>query len=708
MDAALLSRWMDSCDAEAFRELAQKYMPMVYATCLRILREPADAEDITQECFETLAGIRKNAPSQLGPWLHRVATNRCLNLIRSNNRRTQREQASSQNGEHASAPSYDEVYAHVDACIADLPEQYRLPLLLHFFDGQTHDAIAQSLGISRSAVSHRIAHAVQRIREQLLRRGCITTVIVLGASLDAIRAHAVMVPVTLEQAVAKLAISGITHASAAQASVAGLTLGALVMTTAQKMIVGVCAIAAVITVAALLTQSKKTATPPKQAVLVPPPPAQTVTPETKPQKPAVSLAKAEIRPELIPKPVEKSTQPVGHLSVYVYDEAGAPAPGAKLTLQYSESTESDQTLAATFEATTDAEGFANLNDLPQGWAWLVAERGNTRSEQRRTAFLPDMYSQELALFLHRTGKIAGKVLNDEGQPLAGARVVVFEKDLSQSSTIEGCPDAQDTNSDGRFEFTNLPVGLYRFRAIAEGYAPGDSDAVTTDSNAEAVVRVALGSSIAGVVRDGVTHNVLPDFPIRMLAKDSNESSRSVETDSAGNFLIQELQEGTYVLSSGHDAMFFADGRIEVTVPRAAPVSGLEITAQTGVAVRGRVLREKTQTPVANAIVRASHATNKSISRKSAETDEAGHYEIAGLAPGQISSTFSWEEQTCQRESRSPSLKTASRRNSISIYPKPLWWMVWFWINAASLSQVLLSKQGLGNLAAWDKKAWGAR
>ena len=48
MDAVLLRRWMDSRDAEAFRELAQKYMPMVYATCLRILREPADAEDITQ------------------------------------------------------------------------------------------------------------------------------------------------------------------------------------------------------------------------------------------------------------------------------------------------------------------------------------------------------------------------------------------------------------------------------------------------------------------------------------------------------------------------------------------------------------------------------------------------------------------------------------------------------------------------------------
>ena len=54
-DHALLERWLTNRDAEAFREIVDRYAGMVYGTCTRILRNPDDAEDVAQECFLQLA-----------------------------------------------------------------------------------------------------------------------------------------------------------------------------------------------------------------------------------------------------------------------------------------------------------------------------------------------------------------------------------------------------------------------------------------------------------------------------------------------------------------------------------------------------------------------------------------------------------------------------------------------------------------------------
>jgi len=82
-DERLLERWSDRRDAGAFREIAARYAAMVYATCRRILGNATEAEDVTQECFETLAQVDKGPKKHLGAWLHAVATNRSLNRLRA-------------------------------------------------------------------------------------------------------------------------------------------------------------------------------------------------------------------------------------------------------------------------------------------------------------------------------------------------------------------------------------------------------------------------------------------------------------------------------------------------------------------------------------------------------------------------------------------------------------------------------------------------
>jgi hypothetical protein len=74
-DWALLRRWTDRRDAQAFKEIVSRYASMVYMTCTRILRNSSDAEDVTQECFEVLAQGRGGPTEHLGARCTASATN---------------------------------------------------------------------------------------------------------------------------------------------------------------------------------------------------------------------------------------------------------------------------------------------------------------------------------------------------------------------------------------------------------------------------------------------------------------------------------------------------------------------------------------------------------------------------------------------------------------------------------------------------------
>ncbi|NCQ36367.1 sigma-70 family RNA polymerase sigma factor, partial [bacterium] len=55
LDSELLTRYATTRDAEAFAELMIRHRDLVYATCYRVLRSRADAEDVSQDCFLRLA-----------------------------------------------------------------------------------------------------------------------------------------------------------------------------------------------------------------------------------------------------------------------------------------------------------------------------------------------------------------------------------------------------------------------------------------------------------------------------------------------------------------------------------------------------------------------------------------------------------------------------------------------------------------------------
>jgi len=151
---------------DAFEELVRRHRLTVYRIALRMLGDEGEAEDATQEAFvqawRGLAGFRSDA--RFSTWIHRIVTNRCLNLLRS--RRTA-EPLPGPGTEIAASPARaPERVVEVSWQLHDLklainqltPEQ-RAPLVLHDLEGHHYDEIAAILDISVAAVKSRLHRA---------------------------------------------------------------------------------------------------------------------------------------------------------------------------------------------------------------------------------------------------------------------------------------------------------------------------------------------------------------------------------------------------------------------------------------------------------------------------------------------------------------------------------------------------------------------
>ncbi|MDX9972813.1 MAG: sigma-70 family RNA polymerase sigma factor [FCB group bacterium] len=170
-DVVLLERWVERRDAEAFQALVRRHSALVFSVCRRVLGDAARAEDVTQECFLKLAMGDAKPGAFLGPWLHKMATRRCLDTLRSEGRRRAREERYVAQGPQSVEVRWETLEPLIDEALAQLPERYRVAVTAHFLEGLTHEEVAQRLGIPRYTVSYRISRGLERLGVWLRSRG---------------------------------------------------------------------------------------------------------------------------------------------------------------------------------------------------------------------------------------------------------------------------------------------------------------------------------------------------------------------------------------------------------------------------------------------------------------------------------------------------------------------------------------------------------
>jgi RNA polymerase sigma factor (sigma-70 family) len=171
-DADLVARFTVRRDEAAFAEIVQRHGPLVWAICRSSLNA-ADADDAFQATFLVLArkakAIRK--PASLACWLSGVAR-RTVHSVRG---RTGRRREVGLDADIVAHPSADAELNEQRTMLADelerLPDKYRLPTLLCYYQGLTNEEAAKRLGWPHGTVCGRLARARELLRTRLARRG---------------------------------------------------------------------------------------------------------------------------------------------------------------------------------------------------------------------------------------------------------------------------------------------------------------------------------------------------------------------------------------------------------------------------------------------------------------------------------------------------------------------------------------------------------
>jgi RNA polymerase sigma-70 factor (ECF subfamily) len=168
-DGALVQR---ACagDVRAFEKLYREHVGKVYGLCLRMTRDPAIAEDCTQETFINAwkALARFETRSSLATWLHRIAVN--VALARRRKPDVVMESSSDDEDEAIESDWTLETPLEVneiETAIERLPEGARDVLVLHAIYGYSHLEAAEMLGVAEGTCKAQLHRARSLLRDKL-------------------------------------------------------------------------------------------------------------------------------------------------------------------------------------------------------------------------------------------------------------------------------------------------------------------------------------------------------------------------------------------------------------------------------------------------------------------------------------------------------------------------------------------------------------
>lgn len=185
-DEMLIIQRVKTGDVNAFELLVREYEKNVYNLALRMVKNPDDAADMTQEAFikayNSLSFFRGD--SKFSVWLYRIVSNVCLDYLRSVSRHPAVSlSVENDEGEETELDIPDESQSpeellerkltreSVRRGLEVLPEDYRQILLLREIQGLSYDEIADILALELGTVKSRIFRARKKLCEFLLRDG---------------------------------------------------------------------------------------------------------------------------------------------------------------------------------------------------------------------------------------------------------------------------------------------------------------------------------------------------------------------------------------------------------------------------------------------------------------------------------------------------------------------------------------------------------
>ena len=268
----------------------------------------------------------------------------------------------------------------------------------------------------------------------------------------------------------------------------------------------------------------------------------------------------------------------------------------------------------TVSTLSGADGSFELNGLKPGKASLGVEAERFVIPDPRELEIPAGGIADLTLILERGTVVTGRVLDDRDDPIAGVRV-----------TAGG--NSARTDPEGFYRVEGARAGPDRAHAFHPHYGRFDREVEIDPGGATLDWTLPAGHEVSGRAVDGAERPVA-DAAVRLTLRDPHRPrTYSARSGADGSFVFATVAEGSYTLSA--EARGYApQERGDAVVVAAESVSGVEITLERGVVVRGEVLGLDFD-DLARVRVEARQPQRSIRGR----VDYEGRFEVAELPPG---------------------------------------------------------------------------
>ncbi len=192
-DESLIESYRSSGDQELVGELYRRYHHLVYGTCLKVLKDPAESSDLVIHIFEKiLVKLAQVEVHNFNSWLYSLSQNECVNYLRQQQRRRQHEQV---HWETQQAQTPNEVYlteealleledhiavvaepevneeeekeAEVKRALKKLPAEQRLCITLFFYQNKSYEQIAKKTSFSLAQVKSFLQNGKRNLKKLL-------------------------------------------------------------------------------------------------------------------------------------------------------------------------------------------------------------------------------------------------------------------------------------------------------------------------------------------------------------------------------------------------------------------------------------------------------------------------------------------------------------------------------------------------------------
>lgn len=176
-DMALIDACLDG-DQECFTELVTRYKNLVYSIILRMTKDSEEANDLAQDVFLKLyKNLRSYSPAfKFSTWVIRITTNHVIDQHRKKRQETVPLDSIAYDADMTSAVASPEaIYIQreqtqrINRIVSDLPEMYKIPIVLYHQQGMSYQEISEAIDEPLSKVKNRIFRGRKLLKDGMLK-----------------------------------------------------------------------------------------------------------------------------------------------------------------------------------------------------------------------------------------------------------------------------------------------------------------------------------------------------------------------------------------------------------------------------------------------------------------------------------------------------------------------------------------------------------